>query len=190
MKKKSKAAAEPTLVFYKKVEWEQMAFRRRREEIMVAVSVLLLCVLTIFGWAAVGIGVMCGALHALYKEKKKAVPCSLRLSPSGICYWGERFESFSWQEIQRFESFSWQEIQRIQLYCTHYGNRNMISLQICVKKDHAETERRGTAGRKIQAGTAVDRTLSSAHGIYRIRKGRIKLWHFGQEDFPKRSTQA
>ena len=32
--------------------------------------------------------------------------------------------------------------QRIQLYCTHYGNRNMISLQICVKKDHAETERR------------------------------------------------
>ena len=41
MKKKSKAAAEPTLVFYKKVEWEQMAFRRRREEIMVAVSVLL-----------------------------------------------------------------------------------------------------------------------------------------------------
>ncbi len=42
MKKKSKAAAEPTLVFYKKVEWEQMAFRRRREEIMVAVSVLLL----------------------------------------------------------------------------------------------------------------------------------------------------
>ena len=60
MKKKSKAAAEPTLVFYKKVEWEQMAFRRRREEIMVAVSVLLLCVLTIFGWAAVGIGVMCG----------------------------------------------------------------------------------------------------------------------------------
>lgn len=47
MKKKSKAAAEPTLVFYKKVEWEQMAFRRRREEIMVAVSVLLLCVLTI-----------------------------------------------------------------------------------------------------------------------------------------------
>ena len=72
MKKKSKAAAEPTLVFYKKVEWEQMAFRRRREEIMVAVSVLLLCVLTIFGWAAVGIGVMCGALHALYKEKKKA----------------------------------------------------------------------------------------------------------------------
>lgn len=74
MKKKSKAAAEPTLVFYKKVEWEQMAFRRRREEIMVAVSVLLLCVLTIFGWAAVGIGVMCGALHALYKEKKKAIP--------------------------------------------------------------------------------------------------------------------
>ena len=42
MKKKSKAAAEPTLVFYKKVEWEQMAFRRRREEIMVAVSVLSL----------------------------------------------------------------------------------------------------------------------------------------------------
>lgn len=41
MKKKSKAAAEPTLVFYKKVEWEQMAFRRRREEIMVAVSGLL-----------------------------------------------------------------------------------------------------------------------------------------------------
>ena len=142
MKKKSKAAAEPTLVFYKKVEWEQMAFRRRREEIMVAVSVLLLCVLTIFGWAAVGIGVMCGALHALYKEKKKAIPCSLRLSPSGICYWGARFVTFTWQEIQRFESFSWQEIQRIQLYCTHYGNRNMISLQICVKKDHAETERR------------------------------------------------
>lgn len=136
MKRKSKAAAEPTLVFYKKAEWEQMAFRRRRGEIMVAVSVLLFCVLTIFGWAVIGIGVMCGALHALYKEKKKAVPCSLRLSPSGICY------CICYWDRERFESFSWQEIQRIRLCCTHYGNRNMIFLQLCVKKDHAEAERR------------------------------------------------
>lgn len=131
MKRKSKATAEPTLVFYKKAEWEMIAFCRRREEIMVAVSVLLLCVLTILGWAAVSIGIMCCALYNLYKEKKKAVPCSLRLSPSGISYW----------EREKFESFSWQEIQRIRLCCTHYGNRNMIFLQLCVKKDHAETER-------------------------------------------------
>ena len=48
-----------------------MAFRRRREEIMVAVSVLLLCVLTIFGWAAVGMAFCFNALHALYKVKRK-----------------------------------------------------------------------------------------------------------------------
>lgn len=132
MKKKSKAAAEPTLVFYKKSAWKMMAFRRRRGEIMVAVSVLLLCVLTILGWAVVGIGIMCCALYNLYREKKKAVPFSLRLSPSGICYW----------ERERFESLSWQEIQQIRLCCTYYGNRYMIFLQICVKKDHAETERR------------------------------------------------
>ena len=34
---------------------------------MVAVSVLLFCVFTIFGWAAVGIGIMCCALYNLYK---------------------------------------------------------------------------------------------------------------------------
>lgn len=71
MKKKSKAAAEPTLVFYKKVEWEQMAFRRRREEIMVAVSVLLLCVLTIFGWAAVGIALCAVPYTPSIKRKRK-----------------------------------------------------------------------------------------------------------------------
>ena len=58
MKRKSKATAEPTLVFYKKAEWKMIAFRRRRGEIMVAVSVLLFYVLTIFGWAAVGIGIV------------------------------------------------------------------------------------------------------------------------------------
>ena len=70
-------------------------------------------------------------------------------------------------------------------------------MQLCDVEEYVETQRLSvllddmeSLEEKCRAGTAVDRTLSSAHGIYRIRKGWIKLWHFGQEDFPKRSTQA